>query len=371
MQWWEILIIIFSSLTVIYVVIVRPKTLLNLWNFGGIISPLLTFISLFLPLITIAGLLWWKACLILIGLMLITMVLLTLNNSTTHILKMLPTLSVASLTVLIVALFDSLANLSKMNGPSRVLSTILGIVSLIYVLFSAVGNGNIVAGTIISMQVIKTILSNNPARLTMLLLLCLYIIFSVKFFTSSNAESKKTWTTVMNVFNIIWATFGILLAIWFYSATVESFPNDIGIWSRFKKIFIGNGTMMVLKILAVIILSTGLIVGTSVMLGNHPSITNVLAIMVQAFVGLLILTNIYRYISNHPRIMAAIMGNSFIRLIFNLIFIIPCALISLGKGVGKGVNNIMFLPKSNNTYILLFAEIILISAYILMPALKK
>ena len=145
-------------------------------------------------------------------------------------------------------------------------------------------------------------------------------------------------------------------------------PQD-SFFTRLKSIFTGGPVQQILKVLGFIAICFGLIYGIYYLLSSSTLAGNIVTTVIQILCVFAILYGILKYIMNHPRLIAAIAGNSVVKLIFNIIFLIPCLFIYLIGGVKN--QNIKILPESNQVYVILLGELLLVGAYILLPMFRK
>ncbi len=363
--WWQVLFIIVSSLIVLYL------STLYKWKQLGYAAPILPFFALFIPLITVGHWKWWQASLTLVGLMITTMISITSSASLRQnymylIRSMVPIAIISSLSVLIS---------SVVNGKIG-LSFLLLLLILPYLVLTALGSGNIIVGGLYSSEwigILWTFIKDNPVRLGVLLLalafFVLYFVFSSQQTASWIGGKNSPYASWMPYFNMIWVVLGILMAVWVYSASVSVFTSQDSFWTRLMSIFTGGSVQRILKVLGFIAVCFGLIYGMYSLLSSSTLAGNIVTSIIQIVCVFAILSGILKYIMNHPRLFAAIAGNPFVKLIFNIIFLIPCLFVYLIGGVKN--TNIKILPESNQVYAILFGELLLVGAYILLPMFRK
>ena len=393
--WWQALFIIIMAIILLYL------TTLYKWEQLGYGAPILPFIALFLPLITVAKWKWWQAALGLVGLMIIIMLIITftpLRHSYLFVSRsFVPTALIASLSVLIASIIENIKasrekstekkeldpleeqqkkDQSTMYGSDYWIAPILSSLFLIYTSFTGLGNGNVVLGGSYAIILIKQLLLaiwNNLARSVVSLSAIIYLI---SYFTWSSHQtsswlgglsSSQTTSGWSYFYNIIWAVLAILMGVWGYSASVSVFTPQDSFFKRLSSIFIGNPVQQVLKILGFIVICFGLIYGISSLIGSSTLASNIVTTIIQIMCVLAVLTVVFKYIMNNPRIIAAIAGNPIVKLIFNIIFILPCLFVYLISGI----KNIKIFPESNYVYIILLFEVLTICAYIFLPMFRK
>ena len=393
--WWQVLFIIITAVILLYL------TTLYKWKQLGYGAPILPFFALFFPLITVAKWKWWQAALSLVGLMIIIMLIITFTPLRYSYLfvsrSFVPTALIASLSVLIASIIENIKasrekstekkeldpleeqqkkEQSTMYGSDYWIAPILSSLFLIYTSFTGLGNGNVVSGGSYAIILIKQLLQsiwNNLARSLVSLSVIIYLIsyFTWSSHQTSNwfggSSSSQTTSGWSYFYNIMWAVLAILMGVWGYSASVSVFTTQDSFLKRLSSIFIGSPVQQILKVLAFIIICFGLIYGIGSLIGSSTLASNIVTGVIQIICVLAILTVILKYIMNHPRIIAAIAGNPIVKLIFNIIFIIPCLLVYLISGF----KNIKILPESNSVYIILLLEILTICAYVFLPMFRK
>ncbi len=260
--------------------------------------------------------------------------------------------------------------------------------------FVGLGGGNWILGMLTVFETIKNIGSffwNNKARSLVTLLgltyAIIYFSYSIpqiyQWFTGSVPTSSMT----MLVLNLISLGLAIVLGVAFLSATMTNFPNNMSFWTRFKQLFTGSLSKTIFKIIGVIVLIGALVYGL-IQLGfiKFPHVVgNIVTFIVQVICVIAVLAAIFRFVIGNPRLLDEIKNNIFVRMLFTIVMVIPCALIYMvqalmasgkaaGKAAGKGASfmaKVKAIAPPKTVLLVLAAEIVLVSTYIVLPMFRK
>ena len=370
MPWWVIILIILGSLIGLIFLIASGKVIIGTIKSLNYAGPIIPMLAVILPLILGAGVSWWVAVqFIWFSMVLITIVSVTLSGSNKWIpqlTKLIPINVLALLSVLISIITNAglqqLPTSLGMSTTGAVFTALYAVIGIFLLTLVGLGNGNFIAGAMYLLPFIKTFVWNNRVRVPVLFLFAIYAILSIFYHTSFTKDGPLAgWKTIMTIFNLMWTVLGVFLAIWVYAASTSYFPGDTGTWDRIKQIFTGSTTKKIAKIFGVFVMIGIAVALMALMTTSVPNFTTTL---VQLITTLIVLYMILQYILHNPRILGSIMSNSFIKLIFHIVFTIPCIFTYIMEGSDG------FMP-SKSTWIVLFAEIVLIFLYILLPKFRK
>ena len=364
LPWWAITLIVLSS--ILAVIILSPvfaKAAFRLFKSLNYAAPIFPMLVIILPLILGAGVSWWVAIqFIWFSLMLVSIVTVNLMGSKVlipELTKLIPVNVLALLAVLIPTITTPASlGMSTVGAVFTALYSILGLLLLTLV---GLGKGNFIAGAFYLFPLIKTFLYNNRVRVPVVFLFLLYTIFSIFYYATFTKDGPLAgWATAMNIFNYVWAILGVFVLIWVYAASSSYFPGDTGTWERVKQIFAGNAVKKIVKTSLIFLV---LAIAVFAMIGLVSNIPITTTVIVQVITTLVVLYMLLQFILNNPRLLGAIMNNSFVKLIFNIVFAIPCVLTYF-------MNNGNFMPPKSTWYVL-FVEIIIISLYVFLPMFRK
>jgi len=231
---------------------------------------------------------------------------------------------------------------------------------------------------------------NNKAKSLVTLLgltyAIIYFSYSIpqiyQWFTGSVPTSNMT----MWVLNLISLGLAIVLGVAFLSATMTNFPNNMSFFRRLQQLFTGSLSKTIFKIIGVIVLIGALVYGL-IQLGfiKFPHVVgNVVTFTVQVICVIAVLAAILRFVISNPRLLDEIKNNIFVRMLFTIVMVIPCALIYMvqalmasgkaaGKAAGKGASfmaKVKAIAPPKTVLLVLAAEIVLVSAYVLLPMFR-
>jgi len=144
---------------------------------------------------------------------------------------------------------------------------------------------------------------------------------------------------------------------------------------------------LAIKVLGSIALMVGIIYAiVELALIQFPgTVGNVITLLIQIMCAVALLAGVFRYVINNPRLLETIKNNIFMRLIFTVVMIIPCMLVYLTQGMvssgkaaaaaaGKGASfmeKVKAVSPPKMVFAILAIEIVLISAYIVLPMFRK
>ena len=399
----ENILIVIASIIAAYI------SLRFVWSFSKTLTTFIIFLSIMIPISSANIMKWWKTSLSIQGLLMVYMLIASFTNLSANISfinAILPVSIVSSLSVLLTSIlqpyidenetnnvneeeFDENAPpkmpekpngwSSAMKGNWKWLAPTLSAISFLYFITTYHGSGNIVLGLVSILNIIKNLFTNNLVRLIITLVTIGYFVMYFRFSVPQMASwfgggANEPYTGTLNILNLIWIALGICISLIFLSASVAKIPQNASFSERVKTIFSGNYLFTFTKILFILGAMIAIPYFIFRFIGSSTLAVNILTLSVQIVTGILILYGILKFIMSKPRWLSAIMNNSFIKLIFNIIFIIPCVLVYIteeifSKGTGTKTK-LHFFPESYIWKILL-VEVFLIGLYVLMPMFRR
>ncbi len=391
-----------NLLTGIISLIVFIGTLIYLPNKNsGFISTFINFGSLLTSIMSFLGNWnwWWTVPLGFVGLYLITMIIVqarSMTNAAAFLKKFIPLNTILSIMLILTSSIPGIRNTFAPNLSTyfNIPLWIASIGMLIISIGVGLGGGNWILGMLTVFETIKNIGSfiwNNKARSLVTLLgltyAIIYFSYSIpqiyQWFTGSVPTSSMT----MWVLNLISLGLATVLGVAFLSATMTNFPNNMSFWTRFKQLFTGSLSKTIFKIIGVIVLIGALVYGL-IQLGfiKFPHVVgNIVTFIVQVICVIAVLAAIFRFVIGNPRLLDEIKNNIFVRMLFTIVMVIPCALIYMvqalmasgkaaGKAAGKGASfmaKVKAIAPPKTVLLVLAAEIVLVSTYIVLPMFRK
>ena len=88
--------------------------------------------------------------------------------------------------------------------------------------------------------------------------------------------------------------------------------------------------------------------------------------IIELIAGMGLIFTLYRYVSSNPKWMSIMSGSILLKIIYHLIFIIPCSVIYLTDHLWGQLKNTPYV-----TWIILLVEILTIGLYFIIPLIKK
>ena len=390
-----------NLLTGIISLIVFIGTLIYLPNKNsGFISTFINFGSLLTSIMSFLGNWnwWWTVPLGFVGLYLITMIIVqarSMTNAAAFLKKFIPLNTILSIMLILTSSIPGIRNTFAPN-LSTYFNIPLWIVSIGMLIISigvGLGGGNWVLGMLTIFETIKNIglfIWNNKAKSLVTLLgltyAIIYFSYSIpqiyQWFTGSVPTSNMT----MWVLNLISLGLAIVLGVAFLSATMTNFPNNMSFFRRLQQLFTGSLSKTIFKIIGVTALIGALVYGL-IQLGfiRFPHVVgNIVTFIVQVICVIAVLAAIFRFVISNPRLLDEIKNNIFVRMLFTIVMVIPCALIYMvqalmaggkaaGKAAGKGASfmaKVKAIAPPKTVLLVLVAEIVLVSAYVLLPMFR-
>ena len=359
---------------------------------------------------------WWTVPLSFLGLYLISMIVSQVFSmvKAAEFLKKFITLN-SILSVLLI-LTSTIPGIKNLLAPNLTLGAIIPamIVSIAMLILSigvGLGDGNFILGMFTIGEAFVNFgkfLWKNRGKSFVSLISIIYAIvyFSIsipqmyQWFTGTAPTSKVT----LGALNIIGLFLAIVFGVAFLSATMTNLPNSMPFHTRIKQLFIGELPMKIFKILAAVALMVGLVYGLVVLGGQEfPGFMgNVVTLIVQIICVIALLAALLRFVLGNPRLLEEIKNNIFIRLLFTIVMVVPCAIIyltqalmSTAKASGKTASKaskatanaacktakgaasfackmakLRLIAPPKTVLMVLAAEIVMISTYILMPMFR-
>ena len=211
-------------------------------------------------------------------------------------------------------------------------------------------------------------ISYNKFRLAILILFMIYLGISYGY--TIGGFKNKTEGNFLVAANIGWVILGVGLALSVFNAFLSShlnrnpFPTTASFtekakwtfWKTFLDFEILTGFTVLLAILLLILF----------LLARYKLITDSIASLVQLFVVVGLLFAAYRWINQHPRIKEALEDNLILKLLYHIIFLIPCFVISSAKYLYKDLK-----ATPGVVWTVLAIEIVILLIYFIIPLLMK
>ena len=407
-----------NLLTGIISVIVLIGTILYLPNKNsGFITTTLFFASQLVGLMSFFGWQqWWMVPLGFISLYLIGMIITQVYSmvKAAEFLKKFITLnSILSVLLILTSTIPGIKNLLAPNLTLVVIIPVI-IVSIAMLIISigfGLGDGNFILGMFTIGEAFVNFgkfLWKNRGKSFVSLISIIYAIvyFSItipqmyQWFTGTAPTSKVT----LGALNIVGLFLAIVFGVAFLSATMTNLPNSMPFHTIIKQLFIGELPIKIFKILTAIALMVGLVYGLVVLGGQEfPGFMgNVVTLIVQIICVIALLAAVLRFVLSNHRLLEEIKNNIFIRLLFTIAMVVPCAIIymvqalmSTAKASGKTASKaskatanaacktakgaasfackmakLRLIAPPKTVLMVLAAEIVIVSTYILMPMFR-
>ena len=397
----ENILIVLASIIATYI------SLRFVWSFSKTLTTFIIFLSIMIPISSANIMKWWKTSLSVQGLVIVYMLIASFTNLSANISfinTILPVSILSSISVLLTSILQPYIDgasenkdgkddrdensplkmpekhngwSSTMKGGWKWLTPILSTISFMYFAITYNGGGNIILGMLSMLNIIKNLFKNNLARLLITLVMIGYFIIYFRYSIPQMASwlgggTNEPYTGTLKVLNVLWISLGILLSMLFFSASVTKIPPTASFLERIKIILSGNYLIAfgkILLILATIVLIPYIFF---TLIGSSTMAVNIMTLTIQIVTGIAILYGILKFIISKPHLLSAIMNNSFIKLLYNVIFIIPCVLVYLTEEIfSKGTKTGIHLFPEPYVWKILCVEIMLITSYILMPMFRQ
>ena len=355
---------------------------------------------------------WWTVPLGFLGLYLISMVVtqvFSMVKAAEFLKKFIKLNSILSVLLILTSVIPGIKNLLAPNlSLGAIIPTmIISITTLLMAIGVGLGGGNWILGMFTIGEAFANFgkfLWKNRGKSFVSLISIIYAIvyFSItipqmyQWFTGTAPTSKFT----LGALNVVGLFLAIVFGVAFLSATMTNFPNSMPFHTRIKQLFIGELPMKIFKILSTIALMLGLGYILFILGGaKFPGFMgNIVTLIVQIICAIVLLTAVLRFVLSNPRLLEEIKNNIFIRLLFTIVMVVPCAIIymvqalmSTAKASSKTASKaskatanaacktasfackmakLRLIAPPKTVLMVLAAEIVIVSAYILMPMFR-
>lgn len=194
---------------------------------------------------------------------------------------------------------------------------------------------------------------------------------SFDFNTRTHNASFDSRSAFLLVSNIIWILAGLALSLGVFNITLKNqtssfpYPRTGGFNSRLNWTI--KRSMFNLKILTGIIVVLGLVIGMLYLIGKFQILSLSLSVLLQIFsiIGLLFMA--FKLVSGHPGIMRALEESTLLKLLYHLLFAIPCFVKFMVESIHANA-----VSTGTTPYIgVLLLEILLIIFYFVIPIMKN
>jgi len=215
---------------------------------------------------------------------------------------------------------------------------------------------------------IKDFIVNNYFRLGTVIFFIIYMGISYGY--SVGEFKNKTTGKLLVASNIGWILLGIYLFFSIFNLFLKSvhrknlYPesgsfNDKATWTFWR-------TFFDFEIIIAITLLLGLILLAVLLLARYRLVTDSLASLVQVFAVLGLLFLAYRWINQHPKLKEILEDNLILKILYHLIFLIPCFIISTAKHMYKDLKS-----TPGVVWTVLAVEIAIVFVYFVLPLITK
>jgi len=210
--------------------------------------------------------------------------------------------------------------------------------------------------------------SNNYFRLGILMSFLLYLGISYGY--TIGGFKNKTEGKFLMAANIGWVILGVGLALSLFNAflTARHNKNPYPATAKFKEKAKWTfwKTFFDFEVLIGFVVLFALILLTIFLLARYKIVTDSLASLVQLFVVIGLLFAAYRWINRHPKLKEILEDNLILKLLYHIIFLIPCFIISSAKYLYKDLK-----ATPGVVWTVLAIEIIVVMIYFVIPLLMK
>ena len=196
----------------------------------------------------------------------------------------------------------------------------------------------------------------------------IYIIISFYFtYTYKNNPTFEKWSTYTNIIMILLCAFlglGVLSLFIKENFVPETNFEDLTFlnkikWTFFETVPVYKTAVGMSVLLAMSILFLFLI-------GKFEFLKLTSTTIIELIAGMGLIFTLYRYVSSNPKWMSIMSGSILLKIIYHLIFIIPCSVIYLTDHLWGQLKNTPYV-----TWIILLVEILTIGLYFIIPLIKK
>ena len=351
-------------------ILLMPYIIIKAWNNYSNVAPFIAILTILIPVLYMNPMAqWWEILspIIFSGLLILVILPLMINASGGNMLDLswikafLPLGITSMIAILATSIFDSLASAFKMETGWRWMLGLISIVGFFFSYLIGKGDGNFFVGW--------EFLGNSTSQrwktmFKFIFLLGLPILYgwsSLKYFENYNQYYNKIpggFTALLWILNSLIFLSGVYLLIFFLTKFFVDDSLNISNWRRIIGLM-GLGRDRIGLNIALII-SLFVIIGLIFFCVRNP---NASIIVMQIILGLIVFYSIFKYLISHPRILELITQNTFLRLLFDILFVIPCMFYYLFEQNDLSI--------SKTTIIVFIIELIILFAYVLLPMFRK
>lgn len=215
---------------------------------------------------------------------------------------------------------------------------------------------------------IKDFIVNNYFRLGALIFFIIYLGISYTY--TVGGFKNKTEGNLLIASNIGWVLLGIYLAFNVFNLFLKSvhiknkYPENASFKDKAKWTFWRS--FFDFKVIIGITLLLALVLLVVFLLARYSLVTQSLAALVQVFAVLGLLFLAYRWLNQHPKVKRALEDNLILKILYHLIFLIPCFIITSAEHMYKDLKS---TPRV--VWTVLAIEMALIFVYFIAPVITK
>ena len=216
-------------------------------------------------------------------------------------------------------------------------------------------------------KIIFNYIKFDTFKFLIMILIVIYLIISYTFWTSKTFSLNN----YLYIIKPIWVTLGFSLILSLFVTNIENwnkkYPAPTEAWSVDSQIrWTWARDLFILKIMisiCLVFLLFGLLV---YFIGKNQFLQLGLTSFIQVAMSLAILFGGYQYIKSNPTLRNLIDNNIFLKILYHLIFLIPCGLVDLVNYLVKE-----FKDTPQIIYFVFLIQLILITLYFILPIIEK
>lgn len=219
------------------------------------------------------------------------------------------------------------------------------------------------------MILIKDFIQYNYFRLGTLILFFIYLGVSYYYtFAGGKTGFKKgVW---LYVFDAIWVLLGLYLSLSTFNVFLKNwrqrhpYPEAGTTSDRFKWTFWRN--FFELKLILILSIVLALLLLVFALIIKYRAIALSLSVLVEVLSLVACLFLMYKWLKDHPRVKRALEDNLYIKILYHIIFLIPCFILTSADKMYKDIKD---TPEI--VYIVFAAELVVIFLYFVMPLITQ
>jgi hypothetical protein len=192
---------------------------------------------------------------------------------------------------------------------------------------------------------------------------------SFDFSTKTGNVSPDSRTAFLLVTNVLWILLGVALIIGFFNVTLQRrntrnpYPTGSSLFERFKWTLYKS--FFDLKVFSAGVSVLAFVIGLLYIIGKFQFVSLSLSVLLQISSIIALLFMAFKWVNSRPRIKRTLENNFVIKLLYHIVFALPCFVGFTGEGIYKNFKN-----TPSVVWLVFLAEILFIVLYYFLPIIR-